>query len=239
MGQIFNREQIAPTVACLQQPDGTGSVKTGTASFVVDGDRAYVLTASHVANDMRIDGAIILGDKESNPIVLKWPDLISGAPKLNWIHHPVGDLAIIELRPNPQISKEQLQGRFIPRTMICSTQDPPDRDTHLTSIGFPLGLGTTGFFSPLTFESKASSALVTLPRVDTKRLSPFFILQDPSIGGYSGGPVYDLSIVRMGLMASRGDGTVLHGVMHGTLSDDTGGKLAAVTPAYLINDLLP
>lgn len=34
------------------------------------------------------------------------------------------------------------------------------------------------------------------------------------------------------------DKTRCYGIMHGTISDDTGGKLAAVTPAYYLSDLI-
>jgi hypothetical protein len=36
----------------------------------------------------------------------------------------------------------------------------------------------------------------------------------------------------------RGDGTILYGLMHGTISDETGGKLAAVTPSFYLIELL-
>ena len=106
-------------------------------------------------------------------------------------------------------------------------------------MGYPLGLGTDGYMSPLSLESKASSGYLTLSRFDTQTTCTFFMLQDPSIGGYSGGPVYDISIYQMGGFMSTGSGTILHGFIHGTIGDNTGGKLAAVTPAFYFHDVNP
>ena len=39
-------------------------------------------------------------------------------------------------------------------------------------------------------------------------------------------------------MKLTGSGTKLHGFIHGTISDETGGKLAAITPAYYLTDIL-
>ena len=32
--------------------------------------------------------------------------------------------------------------------------------------------------------------------------------------------------------------TWCHGIMHGTMSDDTGGKIALVTPAFYLKDII-
>jgi hypothetical protein len=65
-------------------------------------------------------------------------------------------------------------------------------------------------------------------------------LESPSVGGYSGGPVFDLGYQIVGVMTTTtGSGkTICHGLIHGTISDDTGGKMAAVTPAFYLSDLL-
>ena len=36
----------------------------------------------------------------------------------------------------------------------------------------------------------------------------------------------------------NGNGTMVYGILHGTISDQTGGKLAAVTPSYYLFDLI-
>lgn len=93
-----------------------------------------------------------------------------------------------------------------------------------------------GHVSPLTFESKASSGFITLARADTKKPCTFFILENPSIGGYSGCAIYDTSIYKHGTSVTTGGGTICYGFMHGTIFDDTGGKLAMVTPSHYLFD---
>lgn len=93
-------------------------------------------------------------------------------------------------------------------------------------------------FSPLTYRSHAASAFITLNRFDKPVPSVFFLLENPSVGGYSGCPVFDLGYVVAGSMTNTKDKTRCYGIMHGTVVDDTGGKLAAVTPAFYLSDLL-
>ena len=127
-----------------------------------------------------------------------------------------------------------MENRFFPYDHINTTRNVVSRDFELTSIGFPRGLGTEGSFSPFTFRSYASSGFVTLPRADTGNLSDFFCLENPSVGGYSGCPVFDLGYSTNGLMTMTKEKTWCHGIMHGTMSDNTGGKIALVTPAFYL-----
>ncbi len=39
-------------------------------------------------------------------------------------------------------------------------------------------------------------------------------------------------------METKKEKTVLHGVIHGTISDDTGGKIAMITPMYYLKDII-
>ncbi|MGZ3053891.1 hypothetical protein AAER28_32430, partial [Pseudomonas aeruginosa] len=84
--------------------------------------------------------------------------------------------------------------RFLPSDNIFNGKTAVDRNTILTVIGFPLGLGAVGHFSPLTFRTHASSGLLTLARFDNKKPCTFIVLENSGVGGYSGGPVIDLSI---------------------------------------------
>lgn len=101
-----------------------------------------------------------------------------------------------------------------------------------------LPLSPSGHFSPLTFDSRASSGFLTLPRADTDTACTFFLLQDPTVGGHSGCPAFDISVRDMGAFRTHGSGTKRHGVTHCTIYDDTGGKLAAVTPSFYLAEML-
>lgn len=105
-------------------------------------------------------------------------------------------------------------------------------------VGFPKGLGVGARFSPLTLQTFAASGLFSHRRFDKAIDTPFFFLQDPSVGGYSGAPVYDVSIRNLGGAVVTGEGTRCYGLVHGTLGDETGGKLSAVVPIQAVLELL-
>jgi hypothetical protein len=106
-------------------------------------------------------------------------------------------------------------------------------------MGYPLGLGATGYVSPLSLETRAASGFITMSRFDNGKLADFILLQDPSIGGLSGGPVFDLGksyLTGERKMISR-QGWTLVGLVHGVISDQSGGKFTAVVPSTFIAPL--
>jgi len=241
MPRIFNREELSNVVVNLRQKTGNGQEKVGTGIFVVHNQNdLYLITASHVANDMLLTGEYIVRGANDRPVSLSLNDLIQdfNGNVIPWVHHQTDDLAVLKLNPTQQAINTHFQNRFLPSDNINSNPTIVSRDIELTSFGFPNGLGAVGYFSPLTFRTFASSGLITLNRADTQTPADFFILENPSIGGYSGGPIFDISIYKHGNMTSTGSGTICHGIMHGTISDQTGGKLAVVTPSYKIFDLI-
>ena len=69
-----------------------------------------------------------------------------------------------------------------------------------------------------------SSGLLRLPRFDNRKIGAFFLLDKPSIGGFSRGPVFEF----LGALSSGGGLTIggrfaCVGLVHGTISDETGG----------------
>lgn len=91
------------------------------------------------------------------------------------------------------------------------------------------------YLSPITFRTTLASGLITQPRADTKTLSAFFFLNAPSMQGASGGGIY-ASVLND--MLYVGTATKLIGVVHGTTSDETGGKLSMNTPSFYVWELL-
>ncbi|WP_262710401.1 serine protease [Flavobacterium gawalongense] len=208
---------------------------TGTGSFIEKDHKLYIVTATHVSKVMDSTAYVIIQGENNKPIKL---DLKQLANPIKWIDHKEADLSILELNPSKELISKYLQQRFIPYEMIDTTPKSISRNTQLTIIGFPLGLGILGYFSPLTYRTFPSSGLLTLNRFDIKTPQTFIILENPSTEGYSGGPVYDLSIIESGVMKLTGNGTKLLGFIHGTLADGTGGKLTALTPAFYLSDLI-
>jgi hypothetical protein len=132
----------------------------------------------------------------------------------------------------------RLQEHFMPIAILSPDKNAPDRDRTLTTLGFPLGIGTQEHFSPISRESKPASGLLTLARPDTHNAAVFFLLDNASIGGFSGAPLflipnpYSSGGAMVFPATSRGASCV--GLINATISDDTGGKMAAVTPSMYI-----
>lgn len=235
----YTREELSPTVICLVQDIGDGKSEIGTGSLIVTADRFYLVTAEHVARNMNPSGGFILSDENDRPVKISWSQVtkIHGS-SIPWVIHDKADLALLMLNPSKELFQAHFNKRFVPADIFSSERKAPSRDIVLTSVGFPMGLGVGEFISPLTFESKASSGLITLNRADKKTPCTFFILENPSVGGYSGCAVYDTSVHKLGSMTTTGEGTKCYGFMHGTISDNTGGKLAMVTPSYYLFELI-
>jgi hypothetical protein len=226
-------DDIAPCIIFLKQdvPEGA-KAKAGSGFLVNKNDSPCLITAAHVANDVGITFKIVMPGAEGRAVTGK----IEGA---QWHISQSADVALTFINTNNQEERNRLLKRCMPANLIAARPLPPSREIPLTVMGYPLGLGATGFVSPLSLETRAASGFITLERFDNKKLATFIILQDPSIGGLSGGPVFDTgkSYFEGRAMAVR-SGVSLVGIVHGVISDNTGGKLAAVVPATEITKLL-
>lgn len=230
---IITRDDAFILVCNVRTPISVNEEKVGTGSFIIKNDSIYLLTAAHVACETNKNTYIALGDKASN--CTRVP-IVQIAEHLYWNIHPKADIAVLKLNP---IDHWQLfEKRCFPYDHINTSTNVASRDDEITVIGFPNGLGVSGKFSPLSFRSHLSSSLLTLNRFDNGIPTEFFCLENPSIGGYSGAPVFDLGYSIWGVATSTKEKTILHGIIHGTLVDDTGGKIAVVTPMYFLNDLI-
>ena len=220
-------------------PDGSKKPKReydiGSGFLVADGSSLFLVTASHVAKSMTINSFVHLMGQKGEPVRLQLTELSGKKSPTNWIHHGEADVAVLELSPSPTIFNKHLMQRFLPVKMIAAEHEAPSRNLPLTIFGFPLGIGSSGKkFSPLTRQTHCASDLVKVKRGDVPIRTEFFILEDPSVNGYSGGPVLDISVYKIGGMQTTGSGTKLWGLVHGTSSDKTGGKLALVVPSFFI-----
>ena len=258
-GTIIDREVTAQCVVQLVNPriakvqvDGKtaevwfrfpddGSTKPkmeydiGSGFLVTDSNSLFLVTASHVAKLMTTNSFVNLMGQKGKTVCLQLAQLSGKKSPTNWLHHDEADVAVLELSPSPEIRNKYLKQRFLPPGIIAADREAPSRNLSLIIFGFPLGIGSSEKkFSPLTKQTHCASDLVTLKRADASIQTIFFLLEDPSIEGYSGGPVLDISIFKLGAMQTTGSGTKLWGLVHGTSSDGTGGKLAMVVPSYFI-----
>lgn len=210
----------------------------GTGFFVHSPAALFLVTAAHVAHCMGSGTKVILGYENQPSVEMDLSELIATSTPA-WKVHPIEDLAVLRLCPTKEVQDGILKRRFIPLASINKELSAPPRDSGITILGFPLGYGTQDKFSPLTKQTHPSSSLLRMDRFDTKTPGTFFLCEDPSIGGFSGGPAFDISIYKMGSVTMAGSGTKLFGVVHGTVGDNTGGKMAAIVPSHFIFDLIP
>ena len=236
---IIRRDEAFRTVCEFRTSNGPTSLSIGTGIFVsspVDEShfKGWIVTASHVAKSTNELTKIVIATQEDRAEHL--PLKMFGR-LLEWKHHPIADISVFPISFTAK-NEHFLSNRFFPYDHIKLEKKVVSRDFELTSIGFPYGLGIEGSFSPFTFRSYASSGFVTLPRADTHTLSDFFCLENPSMGGYSGCPVFDLGYSTNGIITTTKEKTWCYGIMHGTMSDNTGGKIAMVTPSFYLKDLI-
>lgn len=218
--------KVPGTTNCFTQKC---SKVSGTGLVVVSSNLAYLITAKHVAEAMTEDCQVIMQGDNDEPIEFKI-SAITGQRGLTWLHDPVADVSV---HPLPTITKaglSALERRAVPVELLESLTNLPPRDVHVTALGFPLALGTQGRFAALSRESKVSSGMLS----DASGF--FFLLQDPSVSGYSGGPLIESGDPRF--LPMPGGFSVVNGGQHcwgfvqGTYGDETGGKMSRIVPAF-------
>ena len=243
-GVVLNLETASKTVLQLHRPAPAGKTLLGTGFLVALPDALYLVTAEHVARQLGNELRATYGEAGDLAKQLTLEQL-TGSKIADWTFHGVADVAVLEIRSDPA-TMGLLRARALePSRLIRDLQAPP-RERPLTVLGFPLGLGALVLgpdsrVSAISRVSFPASGLITLPRFDTKVPSTFFLLDSPSIGGFSGAPVFLLPAPFSsggGLALPDPNAAFCLGLVHGTQGDDTGGKLAAVVPvSYIVETL--
>jgi len=210
---------------------------SGTGFFIRKGTKIYLITAKHVARTMKYEPKVTIHGSVDRPLTYDLKDLTGSEKDESWFFHREADVALLPLNPSAQF-KGIIKVIEYSQLLISENQYHQFRNRVLTTVGFPLSLGLKGKFSPITKSSKAASNLLNYKSPDTKTDTTFLILDDPSVQGFSGAPVYALSEVNMGGIAFGTGAFACVGLVHGTLSDNTGGKFAAIVPAYFISQTI-
>ncbi|HHT9137772.1 MAG TPA: S1 family peptidase [Candidatus Wunengus sp. YC60] len=232
-------ENLSYTVVLLHSSKSNGTLMVGTGFFLQTDLFSYIVTAEHVAKTLTTQSQITIRTKDGKSLTFLLTDLVQNKEGDNWPAHKEADIALLPLKQDKLLT-EQFNNRFLPISLILKDKAAPIRVAALTVIGFPLGLPLTinadDPFSPISKETKPASDLLTLLRFDTKKPARFFLTQDPSIGGFSGAPIFDTGLPLQidNTMYFRPSMPLVVGLVHGTLSDDTGGKMGAIVPSYYI-----
>jgi hypothetical protein len=209
----------------------------GTGVFVFGKRLTYMVTASHVAAECLLAPVLIFrGAKGAQSLALQ--DLQTALePAPGWYFHKKADVAIFPVLPKAGPLRDSLTNIVHLKLSELSVEtNAPSRDVPLTTLGFALGFGVgEGFFSPLSSVSKPSSS--TLINENGVR---YFLLQAPSVDGYSGAPVFYTGelFVRGNVLAPEPLVLRCHGTISATVPDQSGGKMAVVIPSFYIAELI-
>ena len=231
----YTQEHFSNFVVCIADQTPKGGTIIGTSTLISNGSKYFLLTAAHVTSAIKGTCILIFRADNDKPFIVPLESFTK--KKINvWTNHKEADISFIEIMPYDNNSTLRLKEWSFPVDKIFDKRQAIPREMTITCMGFP-PVGEIGqHFSPLTFNSSFSSGLVTMKRADTNTQAIFQLLQNPSIQGYSGGPV--LMGLENGTISVDWNETLLVGIMHGTYSDDTGGKLAMVTPSFYIREIL-
>lgn len=216
------------------------------SGFIVAKERdVYLVSAEHVVKNLSGSASIAYRSSNGKMMNLRLKDL----GKANWFFHPTADVAVRKIELNDSISN-LLKGNELGALdywHIDRVKKAPGRFDDIVVIGFPLGLGVSkDSISPISMNTRTSSDIVVLNRADNQKANYFYLLDDPSVSGFSGGPILFISEA----LLSRDKKTFLpgktfvKGLVHGTLSDpkDRAGRFAAIVPGFVIVetiDLVP
>ena len=227
-------DQLSSCVALVMGTSPDRKPAVGTGFFLASEKKLYLITAGHVADTLDPSSQVTVRAGGDKPHSFALSDIAGQAETLKWHRSRDADLAILTLQPRPT-TEPYLRGHFAPLSLLTYQETAPPRDAVLTVLGFPLALGVREAFSPISRETKAASGLLTIPQ--TGRATRYFLTQDPSIGGFSGAPLFDLKVPAWTSPRSLqiwGGGPQIVGVAVATISDDTGGKLGVIVPAFYV-----
>lgn len=210
--------------------------QTGTCFFVYTEFDLYLVTANHVASFTTKNTEITISSTNDVPLTFKLGEIIKDKSNLNWTTHPIADVSVIEL-DSISILKG-LNGCYVPFEMLSFKLEAPFREREVTTYGYPLSLGIGQKISPITKTSKPSSSLIELERFDNKVKTIFFLLDDPSVSGFSGGPVFELpQEIGSGKDQIFVQVNRIVGLVHGSISNKAGG-FAAIVPSIYIKETI-
>jgi hypothetical protein len=207
---------------------------TGTGFLIGSKNGLYFVTARHVAINFN-ESSILFLQKDAQSIPVTASDFVGkGFTVSNWVHHTNADLSVLPIHPSAEFQNANLGAHAMSIEWVGSATNAPSRDVRLLTLGFPLAIGAVGSFSPISRHTSAASEMLS------KDGAKYFLLEDPSVQGYSGSPLFDTHLPIMGqtIVLNRANHPDIVGVISGTLSDSTGGKMAIVIPSQLILELI-
>lgn len=207
----------------------------GSGFLVATRTDAYLVTAAHVAQDMDRDARVSFAGPGGRMTTMALSEIVPRRGAVAWAALRHADAAALRIPRPPRA----LYGHFLPASLLSAKRGAPDGSLDLTVTGFPLGLASERDFAPIAKHAHAASGILRFTGEDMGGPADYFLLDQPSTGGYSGAPVFVapqielLESRRISLAAPRCVGLVSR-----TISDESEGQFAAIVPDYVIRRVM-
>ncbi len=229
--QLLNSEELYDKVVLLKEKSGNGE-RYGTGFLLTANNNFFLITAKHVADSLHTEGAeIYFRDSSKKAIGYKLKKFIPS--KLVAKFNEQSDFFILRLDPFDSTSTRILRKASLEVKNIANNRESLDRKFEVVVFGYPIF--DFNNFTPITFKSHFSSSLMNIYVKDLPKPCFCYLLENPSMEGFSGGPVFigvkDRATMQM-------NATLIIGIVTGTTYDKTGGKFAVITPTFHLLDLL-
>lgn len=224
----YSDSLIQKKIVLLKNPDGGH----GSGTIIKYKNRFFLLSANHVVSALTNQSVMLFSDAtgkvDSLPLKAIFPDPTQKAT------HVEGDVEVLLLTPRNQNDLNLFERLSFEFNVVNKDLADIPREFNVIVYGFPLY--SLKNFEAMSYNSYLSSGLIDLPRADNNKISWFYLLENPAMQGFSGGPVF-IGMARQGMTFGPSQ-TFLIGLVHGTQYDNTGGKFAMITPSWYIANLL-
>jgi hypothetical protein len=229
--QLLNSEELYDKVVLLKEKFVTGE-RYGTGFLITSNNSFFLITAKHVADSLHIEFAeIYFRDSSKKPISYRIKRFIPSQPVVQF--NEQSDFFILRLYPFDSTSAKILRKASLELKNIANNRESLDRKFEVFVFGYPIF--DFDNFTPITFKSHISSSLMNIYVKNLPKPCFCYLLENPSMSGFSGGPVFvgvkDRATMQM-------NATLIIGIVTGTTYDKTGGKFAIITPTFHLLDLI-
>ena len=226
--QSYSDSVIQKKIVLLKNLDGNH----GSGTIIKYKDRFFLLSAHHVISVLTNESEMLFRNAAGQVDSLKLKAVFPDPTKQS--SHIEGDVEVLLLSPRNQNDIKLFELLSFDVNVVYKELTDIPRELNVIVYGFPLY--SLKNFEAMSYYSYLSSGLMDLPRADNKKTSWFYLLENPAMQGFSGGPVF-ISMSKQGMTPGPSQ-TFLIGVVHGTQYDNTGGKFAMITPSWYIANLL-
>lgn len=191
----------------------------------------YLVTAKHVAQNIKPTTEIIMNDRFGKTIEVTFEFLESLIPSMKWSYHPSADIAI-----HPFGIKDEMNIAVLGASTFLTSEISVPLLTDSYIFGFPLGQGITSMISPIAQQAHIASWITTVNRPTIPKELKFILLDQALAQGYSGAPVF-VNAPTTNILIGTPYPLVFIGIVSSVVPDQTGGKLSLVVPVQYLREL--